>query len=222
MVWRHGNPVRFGVEVIEASDLAGGPIALDLVLGIDGASRFAMVSGDRKEVAIRATFAGDPLDDPDPGYFYSGPCGVAELTPARPFRRRVEVGDHVRLEDALDRLEPGARGTLLVSCACPVPQARTKEEAWAAPRGDAQMLEATLSFELRRDDAQLAALVDRLIRDVRHGPAEAREWPLRMLLSMRAKAAVERWERLVDHPSKQVSDRVRQTLSYRSVVRAKP
>jgi hypothetical protein len=66
---------------------------------------------------------------------------------------------------------------------------------------------------LRRDDAELVALVEELLAAVQDGPRAQRERPLARLLSLRTPIAVTRWRTLRDHPDPLVAERVRQTLS---------
>src|SRR5262249_5530931 len=134
-----------------------------------------------------------------------------EIAAGRPLRQPLVLNDFVRLEAALDLLEPGASGQLVVDCRRHVPLV-AEERAALAPVPDAPLVDVQLALELRRGDAQLAELVDRLIAQVRHGPREQRERPLRLLLSLRAPLAVDRWRTLVDHPDPLVSERVRESL----------
>ena len=141
-----------------------------------------------------------------------GPAGVIEIAAGRPWRQPLLLNQFVRLEAVVELLKPGASGPLLIACKRPLPLAASEQAALAQSR-DAPLVEARLSLELRRDDAQLAALVDQLIAEVRHRPRDRGERPLELLLTLRASVAVDRWRTLIDHPDPAVAERVRQSLA---------
>jgi hypothetical protein len=80
------------------------------------------------------------------------------------------------------------------------------------PQSGTPLVEVQLAIELRRNDSQLAALVEQLIGEVRDGPPEKRERPLALLLSLRAPIAVDRWRALVTHPDPLVAERAKEAL----------
>ncbi|MDT7604488.1 MAG: hypothetical protein QOF61_2485 [Acidobacteriota bacterium] len=209
---------RAGFRVAAASGLAGGPIELEFFAEIvGGGMRYLFVTADRAryrpgDFSFAATFDAKPLSDPfadvpDLG----GPAGVVEIAAGRPWHQPLVLNQFVRLEDTLDLLAPGASGRLVIDCRRLLWLA-ADEDAALAPATDAPLVEVRLALELRRDDAQLAALVERFVAEVRDGPPEQRERPLKLLLSLRAPLAVERWRTLVDHPDPVVAGRVRQSL----------
>jgi hypothetical protein len=210
--------VHAGFRITDASELAGGPIEIEFFAEITGrGSRFLFITADRMryrpgDFSFAATFAGVPLADPFANLpDIGGPGGVIEIAAGRLLRQPLILNEFVRLEAAVDLLEPGASGQLVVACRRPLPLA-ADEVAALALESDAPIVEVPLALELHRDDARLAALVEQLIAEVRHGPREQRERPLGLLLSLRAPAAVERWHTLVNHPDPLVFERVRQTL----------
>jgi hypothetical protein len=69
-----------------------------------------------------------------------------------------------------------------------------------------------LTFNLRRDDAALAALVARLFDEVMQRPPALRERPLALLLSMRS-AAHTQIDALTRHPDPSVAGRAHQVLA---------
>ncbi len=209
---------RAGFRIAYASEFAGGPIEVEFFAETTGnRSYFLLSMGDRmrhraRNFAFTATFVGVPLSDPfahlsDIG----GPGGIIEIAVGRPLVQPLVLNEFVRLEDTLDLLQPGASGQLVVNCRRPLPLVTNREAVFAQP-GDAPLVAVQLAIELRRDDAQLDALVEQLMADVRYGPPEQRERPLRLLLSLRAPAAIDRWRTLVDHLDPLVFERVRQSL----------
>jgi hypothetical protein len=210
--------VRAGFHIAEASEFAGGPIELEFFAETVGAgSCFLLVTGDRMRrrpgnFFFDAVFAGASLTDPfasvpDMG----GPAGVVEIAAGCPWRQRLILNEFVRLEDTLGLLEPGASGQLVITCRRTLPLA-ADEQAALTPASDAPLVEVQLALDLRRDDTQLAALAKQLIAEVRDGPREKRERQLALLLSLRARIAVDRWRTLVNHPDPLVVERVKEAL----------
>jgi hypothetical protein len=211
--------VRAGFRITYASEVAGGPIELEFFTEITGhGPRYLFISADRmrhrpSEFSFNATFADVPLADPLAGVpNMGGPAGVVEIADGRPWRQLLILNQFVCLEDTLRLLEPGISGQLIVICRRMLSLA-ADEQAALRPAHNAPLVEEKLAIELRRDDAQLAVLVERLIAEVRDGPPEKRERPLALLLSLRAPMAVDRWRTLVNDADPLVSERVRQSLS---------
>lgn len=210
--------VRAGFRIASASLFAGGPIEIEFFAEIiGGGPRYLQIAADRMRLrpagfSFAATFAGLPLADPVANLPYmGGPAGVVEIAADHPWRQLIVLNEFVRLETALDLLEPGASGQLVVDCARALPLAADKQMALKSA-SDAPVVEVRLAFDLRRDDARLAALVEQLIAEVLHGPVEQRERPLQLLLALRAPAAIDQWRSLVDHDDPLVAERARQSL----------
>ena len=211
--------VASGFRVIEAEPLlAGGPVEVEFFIDNAGARALHLfVNGDRARqrpgsFSFVATMAGVTLPDPYKDVAWEGgPATVVTVEPTKVYRQTLVVNQFVRLENSLDLLEPGASGQLVVACRRPLPLT-ADHQASLTPAGDAPLVEVRLEFELRRDDAQLSALVDKLVDEVRHGPREYRERPLALLLTLRAPVAIVRWRALMDHADPVVGQRVRQAL----------
>lgn len=210
--------VRSGFRVAAASEFAGGPIELEYFAEISGdSSLYLLITGDRMRrspggFSFDATLAGVPLTDPFPNVpDMGGPASVIEIAASRPWRQPLILNEFARLEDTLNLLEPGASGQLMVACRRRLPLAAHKGAAFV-PQSDTPIVEVQLALELRRNDSQLAALVEQLIAEVRDGPPEQRERPLALLLSLRAPIAVDRWRTLVNHPDPLVAERVKEAL----------
>lgn len=198
---------NFRVRVSYSSGLVGGPIALESSIAFADRPFFVVISGDRDTWKISADIDGVPLADPYPHYFYSGPIFPAGFAAGEPRVETIELGQYVRLEDVV------ASGELTVTVARVLSIGATQEEAFAA-RPETLFTE-TLSIPLVRDEAALAALVDRLVDDVERGPPEKREPALSRLLALRTPIAVERWRRLATHREPMVAERVRGFLASR-------
>ena len=206
--------VHAGFHITSASEFAGGPIELEFFVEVAGpGSGYFLISSDA-DFSFAATFAGVPLADPfanapDMG----GPASVIEIATGRPWHQPLVLNQFVRLEDTINLLKPSASGQLVVDCRRSLLLA-ADEQAALAREDAAPLVQVQLAIELRRDDAQFVALVDRLIAEVRDGPPEQRERPLGFLLSLRAPAAIDKWRTLVNHPDPLVAERVRQSLWY--------
>jgi hypothetical protein len=207
---------NFRVRVSYSSGLVGGPIELESSIALANAPLFLRLSGDRDSWRITGAIDGVALADPYPGYFYSGPVYVGAVAAGEPRVETAELADYVALEDALDFVAEGRPSSLALDVSRHLGVGPTEELAWSAPA--AELFREPLSISLRRDDAALAALVDRLVDEVRSGPREKREVPLRRLLGLRAPLAVERWRGLAAHPDPLVAERVRSILDYRAKV----
>jgi len=192
---------NFRLRVLYSSGLVGGPIALESSIAFADRPFFVVLSGDRDTWKVSADIDGVPLGDPYPDYFYSGPIFPAGFAAAEPRVEAIELGQYVRLEDVV------ASGELTVTAARVLSIGATQEEALSAR--PETLFKETLSIPLLRDDAALAALVDRLVDDVEHGPPEKREPALSRLTALRAPIAVERWRRLAMHREPMVAERVR-------------
>ena len=198
--------------------LAGGPVELEFFVDNVGARALhVLVAGDRARLrpgslTVSASLEGVALPDPFADIpCAGGPATVVAVEPSKTYRQTFLINQFVRLEDSVDRLEPGEAGQLVLSCRRPLPLAADRESALVRS-GAPPVVEVQLALELRRDDAQLAALVDQLVDDVRHGPRDQRERPLTLLLALRAPLAVSRWRALLDHADPVVVARVRQAL----------
>jgi hypothetical protein len=211
--------VRSGFRVVDsAPSVAGGPIEVEFFVDNVGAQALhLLVNGDRARhrpgsFSFVATLAGVTLPDPYAEIPYrGGPATVVTVEPTKLYRQTLLVNQFVCLENSLDLLEPGASGQLVVDCRRPLPLTADHQAALTSA-GDAPLVAVRLEFGLRRDDAQLSALVDQLVDEVRHGPREQRERPLALLLTLRAPVAVGRWRALLDHADPVVVARVRQAL----------
>jgi hypothetical protein len=213
-----GSRARAGFRFGETSDVAGCPIEVEFFVEATGPQvRYLLVTGDRMRhrpggFQFAASFEGKALDDPygavpDMG----GPGGVVEVGALRPWRQPLILNQFIRLEAVTGLLPPGASGRLRVECGRTIRLAASKEEALASG-GGAPLVKVTLGLKLFRDDARLAALVERLIEQVRDGPPDQRERPLALLLALRAPVAVERWRTLENHPDPLVARRVQIAL----------
>ncbi len=209
-------PLHAGFRLLEASDVAGGPIELEFSLEVPGpAPCFLLVAGERQTgrpggFSFVTTFADEVLADPCAGVpDLGGPAGVVEIAPGRPWRQPILLNEFVRLETVWNRLRPGESDRLTVVCRRALSLGLDRSSALHSST-ELPSVETLLEFELRRDEARLIALVDQLMAEVISGKPEQRERPLRSLLSLRVPLAVDRWRQLVNHPDPLVAQRVAQ------------
>ena len=207
--------VRAGFRRPSLEVVAGGP--LDVQFFVEATQPIVVaVASDRTRLRpdffhFSAHLDGVEIDDPFGSYAsLGGPGSVVPVQPGSPWRQWLIVNQFLRLERAMEVVAAGAVGRLRLRGGRPLPM--TTDTAEAFRRGGVPEIDVTETILLRRDDARLASFIDQLIDEVRHGPPERREWPLVLLLSLRAPAAVERWRALVDHADPVVGERVRQAL----------
>ena len=160
--------VRAGFRLVPgALLLAGAPVELEFMIDCLGSAALHLaVSGDRLrqrpgQFSFTASFEGVALTDPaatapDAG----GPVTVVQVTAASPWRQRLLLNQFVALDDIAGRLAPGASGRLTLACRRPLALAATDAQA-LMPSAAPAMVEVELGFDLRRDDAALAALTKR-------------------------------------------------------------
>jgi hypothetical protein len=207
--------VRAGFRVIPGELLAGGPVELEFFAESSGLRPLQLaVSGDRTrqrpgQFSFTATFEGSPLDDPMAMTSYmGGPLTVVQVSSDSPWHQPLVLNQFIRLEDTPQRLVQGATGRIDLACRRPLALAAT--DAAALLQDQAPVVAIDLAFDLRRDDAALAALVARLFDEVMQGSLALRERPLALLLSMRM-AAHAQIDALTRHPDPSVAGRARQT-----------
>ena len=225
---RHSAPVnlvfgeielRISFHMPQASSLAGGPIEIEFCAELIRPDSVHLrleadrVRGRESEFEFTATFAGVTIEDPaallpDMG----GITSVAEIIAGDRWRERIILNEFVRLEETVKLLEPDTSGELVVTCRRRISVAIEQNAALALP-DIGPTVEATLVVDLRRDDAALVALVEKMLRELLESPAEERERPLRLLLGLRAPAAVERWSTLVNHGDRYIADRAGESLA---------
>lgn len=212
-----GVRVRAGFRVVTAEPIAGEPIELVFFVESLGAHALRLaVSGDRMaqrpgRFTFTAMFLGSPLEDPMIGApDVGGPAGVVEVSSSNPWRQPLILNQFVRLEDTPGRLAPGAAGRLDLACRRPIALSVTDEGA--VLRQGEVVLAVDLAFDLRRDDASLAATALRLLDVVIQGPLAAREQSLALLFSMRACARAQ-IEALTRHSDPSVAGRARQCIA---------
>ncbi len=212
-----GVRVRAGFRVVTAEPIAGEPIELAFFVESLGAHPLRLaVSGDRMaqrpgQFSFAAMFLGSPLEDPMIGApDMGGPAGVVEVSSSSPWRQPLILNQFVRLEDTPGRLVPGAIGRLDLACRRPIALSVTDEGALL--RKGEVVLAVDLAFDLRRDDAALAATAARLLNLVMQGPLTSREESLALLFSMRA-CAHNQIEVLTRHPDPSMADRARQCIA---------
>lgn len=209
--------VRAGFRIVPGILLAGGPVELDFFVESSGLRPLQLgVSGDRTrqrpgQFSFTATFEGSPLEDPMAMASYmGGPASVVQVSTNSPWHQPLLLNQFIRLEDTPGRLVQGSTGRISLACARPLPLATT--DAAALLHDGAPVVAVDLAFDLRRDDAALAALVAGLYDEVMQGPLASRERPLALLLSMRSAAHTE-IEGLTRHPESSVAARAHQTLA---------
>lgn len=212
-----GVRVRAGFQVATAEPIAGGPVELVFLVESLGAHPLRLaVSGDRMaqrpgRFTFTAMFLGSPLEDPMIGApDMGGPAGVVEVSSSSPWRQPLILNQFVRLEDTPGRLAPGAIGRLDLACRRPIALSVTDEGALL--RNGEVVLAVDLAFDLRRDDATLAATVARLLDAVMQGPLASREQSLALLFPMRTCARAQIGA-LTRHPDPSVAGRARQCIA---------
>lgn len=206
--------VRAGFRVVTSELLAGGPIELEFFVECLGSHPFQLaVSGDRMrqrpgQFSFAATFEGSSLEDPMAAMpNMGGPEGVVQVSTDSPWHQPLVLNQFIRLEETPGHLVEGVTGRIDLACRRPLTLAAT--QASALSQDGAQNLAINLAFDLRRDDAALAALVAHLFDEVMQGPLALRERPLALLLSMRTVAHAQ-IDALIRHPDPLVANRARQ------------
>ena len=139
-----------------------------------------------------------------------GPVGVVTVSTNSPWQQHLLLNEFVRLERTPALLAPGASGRLVLRCRRPIALAAT--DAAALSPHEPQTIVVDLAFDLRSDDAAVAALVDRLFDEVTHGPASVPERSLSLLLSLRSTAQAQ-IKTLTRHTDPSVANRARQVLT---------
>lgn len=213
--------LRASFQAVEPSALAGGPIELQLTVEAPSERAvYVMFSGDRMRLrsgdfAFAASCGGAVLTDPKGDLpNLGGPSTLIAVRPGTPHRRTLLLNDFVRLEDTLDIVPPDSSAELLVTCLWS-PRLAADERA-ASGLGDPLRVEMSLALSIRRDDAALVELVDRLVDDVFHGEPGVRVRALELVTSLRAPIAVERWRALAAHPDASVGACVAPALHFAS------
>jgi hypothetical protein len=208
--------VRAGFRVVTGELLAGGPVELAFFVESLGLCPLQLaVSGDRMrqrpgQFSFAAMFEGSPLGDPMAAVPYmGGPEGVVEISTRSPWDQPLLLNQFIRLEHTLGRLVQGATGRIDLACRRPLPLAAT--DAAALSLDGAPIAVVDLAFDLRRDDAALAALVARAFDEVMQGPLALRERSLALLLSMRTVAHAQ-IDALTRHPDPSVAGRARHAI----------
>jgi hypothetical protein len=212
-----GIRVQAGFRVTTAGPLAGGPVELQFFVQSPGPVPLRLVvSGDRArqrpgKFSFEATFEGVPLEDPMAGLVdVGGPAGVVAVSADRPWQQPLVLNEFVRLERAPTHIAAGASGRLTLRCRRAMALAATDAAAFASRPPRVVLID--LAVDLRRDDAELAALTGRLLDEVVNGPPAARERPLALLLSLRSIAHAQ-IEALTGHPDPVVAARANQALA---------
>ncbi len=207
---------RVGFRLVTREPLAGGPVELEFLVESLGPLPLRIaVSGDRAhqrpgQFSFAATFNGLPLEDPVANMPYlGGPAGVIEVSTSSPWHQSLILNQFIRLEHTLKKLANSAVGRLNVTCRRSLALGVTESAALSGE--GAQILEVGLAFDLRRDDAALAALVARLFDEITLGPQSLRERGLGLLLSLRS-VAYAQIEALTRHPDPSLAERARQAL----------
>jgi hypothetical protein len=203
--------VRAGFRMVPGELLAGGPVELEFFVESLGLRplRLAVTSDRTRQrpggFSFAATFEDSPLEDPMAmAQYMGGPAGIVQVSSDSPWQQPLVLNQFLRLEHTPGRIPQGARGRMKLACRRPLALAAT--EAAALLPGDAPVVAVNLSFDLRRDDAALAALAARLFDAVMEGPPASRERPLVLLLSMRT-AARPQIDALAHHPDPAVARR---------------
>jgi hypothetical protein len=212
--------VRAGFHVITTDPLAGGPVELEFfVENLAPLPLQLAVSGDRMrrrpgQFTFAATLDGARIENAMASTpFMGGPVGIVQVSADSPWRQPLILNEFVRLEETRARLSAGASGRLDLECRRPLAHAATS--GGLAPDDSALVVAVNLSFDLRRDDAAVAALAGRLLDEVMGGPPALRERPLGLLLSMRSVARPQ-LEALARHPDSSVASRAQQALAISS------
>lgn len=209
--------VRAGFRVTTSEPLAGGPVEMEFFVESTGPCPLQLaVNGDLMrqrpgQICFTATFEGLPLADPmrlTP--YMGGPAGIVQVSTVSPWHQPLILNQFLDLEHTPERLMLGAAGRLNLECRRPLPLVGTV--AAALSKDVSTILVVNLAFDLRRDDAALAALAASLFDEVMQGPPALRERPLALLLSLRG-VARNQIEALTRHADLSVVSRARHTLS---------
>ena len=209
--------VRSGFRVVTKDPLAGGPVELEFFVENHGSHPLKLaVSGDRMrqrpgQFTFAARFESIDLQDPMAAVPYAGgPEGIVAVSADTPWLQPLLLNQFLRLEETPKRLAPGNTGRIELNCQRPLPLATTDASALSADY--VRVVAVDLAFDLRRDDAALAALAAGLFDEVMHGPPSSRERPLTLLLSMRSTASAQ-IDALTRHPDPSIAERARQNPS---------
>lgn len=193
-----GVVVRVGFRAITPVCVAGGVCEVELLFEVG--DRFALPVGRERatgrlaHLAIDGRLGTDVLEDPAAGAVQvGGPSGTVPVEPAAAYREPVLVNEFLGLERTPELLEPGGTGLLELDL-----------RRALRPTGD-PTASARLAVPVRRDDAALAAEIERLAGALREEwrPATSNrvERALAALVSMRLPAARETLAGLAEHPN---------------------
>jgi hypothetical protein len=219
-----GVAARVGLRTNDTEALAGGPLPVDLVVEVGaGAPIYVAVGGDSAAgrpafVSFSATLRGKDvaIDDPAAGVYIGGPVSAIEVAPGAPLVQRLLLNDYLRLERALDALAPGERGLLEIGCRRQLMLGAEARQA-LAPQGGATLVQQRLLVALRRDDAALAGLIERLAKALRDEwnvyAASRQAASLAQLVALRLPAAAGALRSLEQHPDPVVRAAVQRALA---------
>ena len=206
-----------GFRVVPGELLAGGPVELEFFVESSELRPFQLeVSGDRMrqrpgQFSFIATFEGLPLEDPMVmAPYMGGPVGFVQVSTNSPWHQPLVLNNFIRLEDTPWRLSQGSTGRIALACRRPLPLAATDAAALSPDRAPA--VAVNLAFDLRRDDAALAALIARHFDEITQGPLALRERSLARLLSLRS-IARKQIKALIRHTDPSVASRAHQVLA---------
>ena len=210
---------RAGFRAAGSSTVAGGPLFLEFFAeNLGQRALYVLSGGDRMrdrpaDYAFTATLGGVPLRDPYGELPDIGGLGAfVVVARGETWQQQLLLNQFVAIEDTIHLLSPGASSRLRVRCTRPLPLASDEQEALAS-EPEAATVDVEVTVAVHRDDRQLAALVDQLVSTITSGPIEEREMSLRILLTLRARPAVDRWRRLAEHPDASVAERVTEALA---------
>ncbi|MGM1064882.1 hypothetical protein [Saccharothrix sp. Mg75] len=203
-----GPRVRSGFRVATPDPPAGGACVvvwsvealtsdLHLLTGTDRGG------GRPAHVGLRAVLDGVELPDPATAPALGGPSGVVVVRPGEPYELRLLVNRFARLERARELVEPGASGTLVLSCRRALPLAARPGEAFAlsgAPEVTAE-LRVTVHHDEEALEAEIAALVEVLRGRWREATSNELETALDTLVALRLPESRTALAGLTDHPN---------------------
>ena len=201
--------------------LAGGPLEIEMTISLRGERpAYLAVGADRTRrrpqgIRLDAALEGSEVRVGDPSGSLpnlGGPLGVAELTPQAPLRQVLLANAFLTLERLRPALEPGAPGVIRLGCTRELRLASDRDRAPSAPALPAPRLE--LRIPVRRDDAALADLFDRLAGEAAATvDIGARERAINILANARDPAAATRLEALASSSDQALSALARRGLS---------
>lgn len=204
-----GGTVQASVRVEPAPVLAGGPCWLAFRVSVDDttgplylAAGIAPQPGRSGDASISASLDG-PLDDvatDTPALV--GPSGAVPVEPGQPYQQRLLVNQYVRLEECLERLEPGGHGILSLTFRRPFPLATDFPTALTNPHGET--IDLRVDVEIHRDDDALATVIDELAETLRRNWRDATsnevEDAVRALVALRLPQSRDAIAAFSDHP----------------------